>query len=176
MSCLGRTGFSFEGRGGRADVTHTIRMPDVTGKLHRRGHQRVVLGEFELRGEYASFEGSAFGPLDYGFPVEEIVFIGGAGGDAFGWVDGERFVLLEETFGGDGVHGGCCILQVIAGERGGRWKDELWCLVARLSAHRPRETPPASLGSHADNSLRTLALVIVPAQAMTFTQTTAWRQ
>jgi hypothetical protein len=80
-------------------------VPNVALELHGRRHERVVLGEFELGREDAAFVGCSFGALDHGFPEEEVVFVDGAGGDALWWVGGEVFVLLEETFRSDGVHG-----------------------------------------------------------------------
>lgn len=88
---------------------HTIWMPHVTKELHRRWHERVVLGEFELGGENAAFVWCALGALNQCFPDKEVIFVDGAGGDAFWRVGGEVFVLLEETLGGDGVHGGLIV-------------------------------------------------------------------
>lgn len=82
-------------------------MPHVSEKLHTRRRERVVLGELEFGGEHAAFEGSAFRSLDQTFPVEEVVFGNGAGGDAIGRVVGQGSVFLEETPLGGGCGHGC---------------------------------------------------------------------
>jgi hypothetical protein len=81
-------------------------MPNIALELHGRRHERVVFGKLEFGGENAAFVGGSFGTLDHGFPEEEVVFVDGAGGDAFGRVCGEVLVFLEEALGGDGGHGG----------------------------------------------------------------------
>lgn len=53
---------------------HTVRMPHIGEKLHRRRCQRIVLGELELGGENAAFKGGFFGALDEAFPVQQVVF------------------------------------------------------------------------------------------------------
>lgn len=88
----------------------TIGMKHVADKLHRRRCQRVVTREAQLGGEDPTFKGRAFGPLDQRFPVQEVVFRHGAGGDAFGGVVGEGAVLLEEAAVGGGLrHAGGCL-------------------------------------------------------------------
>ena len=83
----------------------TIRMPNITRKLHDRRHERVILGELDLGRENASLVRRALGSLDQRFPEEEVIFVERAGGDAFGRVLREVLVLLKEPLGGDGVHG-----------------------------------------------------------------------
>ena len=80
-------------------IVRTVRMPHIHDKLHLRRRERVVFWKLEFRGEDAAFEGCAFGPLNEGFPQEHVVFVDGAGGDAFGWVRGEGLVFFEEAFG-----------------------------------------------------------------------------
>lgn len=80
-------------------------MPDITRKLHNRRHERVVLGKLDLRWEDSPFIRRAFGSLDQRLPEEEVIFVDGAGGDAIGRVLREVFVLMEEPFAGDRVHG-----------------------------------------------------------------------
>lgn len=75
-------------------------MPDSAEKLHRRRHKRVVFRKLELGRENAAFERGAIRSFDQRFPDEHVVFVDGARGDAIGWVVGEVFVLLEETFAG----------------------------------------------------------------------------
>jgi hypothetical protein len=75
----------------------------VADKLHRRRRQRVVAREAQLGGEDAPLKGRALGPLDEGFPVQEVVLGHGAGRDAFGGVVGEGAVLLEEAAVGGGL-------------------------------------------------------------------------
>lgn len=84
-------------------------MPDIAQKLHAGRVEWVVLGELELGGEDATFEGSAVGPLDHGFPEEDVVFGDRAGGDAVGWGGGKGAVFVEEAAGGEGgCHGRWC--------------------------------------------------------------------
>lgn len=83
----------------------TVRVPNVTRKLHDRRHERVVLGELDLGGENASFIWRALGTLYEGFPEEQVVFVDGAGGDAIRRILREMSVLLKEPLGGNGVHG-----------------------------------------------------------------------
>lgn len=75
----------------------TVGVPHVGEELHRGRGEGVVFGELELGGEDAAFEGRAFGALDQGLPVQEIIFRDGAGGDAVRGVVREGAVLLEET-------------------------------------------------------------------------------
>ena len=77
----------------------TVGMPDLAQEAHRGRVQRVVLGEVELGGEDAAFEGGAVRSLDQGFPEEDVVFGDGAGGDAVGRGGGEEFVFVEEAAG-----------------------------------------------------------------------------
>ena len=79
-------------------------MPDLAEELHGRRGEGVVLGEAQLGGEDAAFERGAFGTLDQRFPVQEVVFRDGAGGDAFWRVVGQGAVFLEEP----PVRGGLC--------------------------------------------------------------------
>lgn len=82
-------------------------MPDIAQKTHGGRHERVVLGELELGGKDAAFVGSVLGPLDQGFPDEEVVFVDRAGGDALRRVLREVFVFLEEAFRRYGRHFRC---------------------------------------------------------------------
>jgi len=77
-------------------------MPDFAQEPHAGRRERVVFWEFQLGWEDAAFEGGALGTLDEGFPVQEVVFGDGAGGDAFGRVVGQGAVFLEQT-----ALGGC---------------------------------------------------------------------
>ena len=72
----------------RARGSNTVWMPHLAEKLHGRRCERVVLGKLELGGEDAALEGGALGPLDQGFPDQEVIFGDGAGGDALGRVVG----------------------------------------------------------------------------------------
>lgn len=57
-------------------------MPNLPQELHGWWRKGVILGELQLGREDAAFEGGAFGTLDQGLPMEEVVFGYGAGGDA----------------------------------------------------------------------------------------------
>lgn len=74
----------------------TVGMPNIHQKLHTRRRKRVVLGELELSGKDAAFEGRVLRALDETFPVEEVVLGDRAGGDAVGGVVGQGAVFLEE--------------------------------------------------------------------------------
>lgn len=65
----------------------TVWMPDIAQELHGRRHERVVSRKFELGREYTAFVRCSFGSHDHGLPEEEVIFVDGAGGDAFGWCD-----------------------------------------------------------------------------------------
>lgn len=80
-----------------------VGMPHVGQKLHRRRRQRIVLWELELGWEHTALKGRPLGALDETFPVEEVVFRDGAGGDAFGRVVCEGAVFLEEAAVGGGL-------------------------------------------------------------------------
>ena len=101
-------------------------MPHLPQKPHARRIQRIVLGEFQLGGEDAAFEGGAVGALDQGFPEEDVVFGDGAGGDAVGWGGGQGFVFVEETPGGDG---GCHLGGEGEGRNEGIWRSAAMGLV-----------------------------------------------
>lgn len=82
---------------GRVDV----RMPHLPQEPHRGRVQRVVLGELQLGREDAALKGRAVGPLDQGFPEEDVVFGDGAGGDAVGRGGRQELVFVEEAAGCD---------------------------------------------------------------------------
>lgn len=89
-------------------------MEDLAQELHGRGGERVVLGELELGREDAALERGPLGPLDEGFPLQQVVFGDRAGSDAIGWVVGQRAILLQEPSVCGRRHGagvvcvGCC--------------------------------------------------------------------
>ena len=80
-------------------------MPYITQEFHGRWHERIVLGELELGGENAAFEGSVLWSFDQCLPDVHVVFADGTSGDAIRWVVGEVFVFLEEAFACYGGHG-----------------------------------------------------------------------
>ena len=75
----------------------TIRMPYLAQKSHTRRRERIILWELQLCREDAAFERCALWSLNQSFPVKQVVFRDGAGGDAFWGVIGEGFVFLEEA-------------------------------------------------------------------------------
>jgi hypothetical protein len=77
-------------------------MKHLTGELHARGAQWVVFRERERGREDPTFERGLFGALDHGLPFEDVVFIDGTCGYAFGGVDGEGAVFVHQP------SGGCC--------------------------------------------------------------------
>lgn len=80
-------------------------MPHLPQKPHRGRVQWIVLGKFQLGGVDTALKGCAVGPLDEGFPEEDVVFGDGAGGDSVGREGGQVFVFVEEAAGGDtGCH------------------------------------------------------------------------
>ena len=87
-------------------------MPHLAQEAHRWRVQRVVPGELELGWEDAALEGRAVGPLDQGFPEEDVVLGDGSGRDAVRRGGGEELVLVEEAAGCDrGCH--CCLFLVV---------------------------------------------------------------
>ena len=95
---------NFPPRTGFEGAALTVGMPHVhAGERHLGWAERVIAWEFQLGGENATFEGSVFGTLDDGFPVEEVVFADGAGGDAIRGVGAEEAVFVEEALLGDGL-------------------------------------------------------------------------
>jgi hypothetical protein len=82
-------------------------MPHIHDKLHLGRRKRIIFRELQLGGENAAFKGCAFRALDQGFPEEHVVFVDGAGGDAFGGVGREGLVFFEEALGGGVGHSVC---------------------------------------------------------------------
>lgn len=80
-------------------------MEHLAGELHARRVQGVVLWEREGGGEDTAFEGCLFGSADQTFPLEQVVLVHGAGGDAGRAVGGKQFVLMQEAALGGGGHG-----------------------------------------------------------------------
>lgn len=86
--------------------TRTIRMPDFAQELHFGRTKWIVFGKLEFGGEDTSLKGCVFGPLDQGFPGEDVVFGDGTSGYAVRWGGGEEAVFVEEPFGSYGCgHG-----------------------------------------------------------------------
>ncbi len=116
-------------------------MPHLPQEPHRGRVQRVILGELELGGEDAAFEGRAVGALDQGFPEENVVFGDGTRGDAVRRGGGEEFVFVEEAAGGDGgchggLFGGGWVVKECREEEGDEvggevgsvgWREGRWC-------------------------------------------------
>ena len=78
-------------------IVRTIRMPHLPQEPHTRRRKRVIFWKLEFGREDSAFERRAFGTLDEGLPVEEVVFGDGTGGDAVRGIVGEGAVFLEET-------------------------------------------------------------------------------
>jgi hypothetical protein len=76
---------------------HTIGVKHLPQKFHRRWRQRIIPREFKLGGENAALERRAFGPLDQGLPVQEVVLAYRPRRDAFRRVVCQGAIFLEET-------------------------------------------------------------------------------
>ena len=99
--CIGHRGSK-----GRKMTARTIRMPYVAQKLHCRWRKWIVFGELEFGGEDTALERGAVRSLDESFPDEDVIFGNGTGGDSFWRRGGEKFVFVEEAFGGYGARHG----------------------------------------------------------------------
>jgi hypothetical protein len=83
----------------------TIRMPHLPKEPHTWRRKRIILRKLQLSGKQTAFERCSLGSLNQRFPVEQVVFGDGSGGDAFWGIVGQGAVFLQQaTLRGCGCH------------------------------------------------------------------------
>ena len=101
--------------------THTVRMPHVAIKLHRRRRKRVIFGKGERCREDPPFKRGALRSLNQTFPVEHVILVSWPGDDSIWTIVGQVLVFRQKPllcrrchsvgfsaalrFGGESLHG-----------------------------------------------------------------------